>query len=274
MKEKKRFTLIELLVVIAIIAILAALLLPALKRAKQTAHSVACKGNLRQLGIWAMSYAVDWDGVLPYNGTPDESHSYWTGETAGTYWYTRCDNYDSTKRSGTFLHCPNTMSVVSPKQDNSAWSNTYGISGYLGGNINGFNYGSANGCSDPLPNIRDIKNTAYIFADGDLDWIVAGEWRPTPSAYISMPRNGAYSGPFFWGNPGGHVNSPGPTYYGKGHPGNTTNLCYIDGHVDDMTIKECWGYEVQISTWSAVPPSGTYWNWDIYFQGGRQMSNP
>lgn len=60
------FTLIELLVVVAIIAILAALLLPAMKQARDKALRASCSSNVRQLCIGLASYAKDHNGTSPY----------------------------------------------------------------------------------------------------------------------------------------------------------------------------------------------------------------
>ena len=55
----RAFTLIELLVVIAIIAILAALILPTLAKSKESARSIQCLNNIRQLGVASMVYASE-----------------------------------------------------------------------------------------------------------------------------------------------------------------------------------------------------------------------
>lgn len=62
LRPQTAFTLIELLVVTSIIAILAILGLSAVTTVRGAAHSAFCQSNLRQLGIAANLYALDWEG--------------------------------------------------------------------------------------------------------------------------------------------------------------------------------------------------------------------
>ncbi len=67
----RAFTLIELLVVISIIVMLIAILLPALRAARDASKRAACLSNIRQIGIAMTAYAMDENDKYPY--LPDSS---------------------------------------------------------------------------------------------------------------------------------------------------------------------------------------------------------
>lgn len=60
----RAFTLVELLVVIGIISLLISILLPALGRVRESAQTVKCLSNLRQIGIGIVQYANANDGYM------------------------------------------------------------------------------------------------------------------------------------------------------------------------------------------------------------------
>lgn len=80
-RTKTGFSLTELLVVIAILGIVAAMLLPALGRAKLSAHRTRCVENLRQLGLATRMY---WDDSADFTflyhlGPVNGGQRYWFG---------------------------------------------------------------------------------------------------------------------------------------------------------------------------------------------------
>ena len=118
----QKFTLIELLVVIEIIAILASMLLPALARARESAHRTKCSGQLRSFGQAFAMYAGDNQDFLTSNGRQKNSDPYWMGQIA-TYIGvgTRNDGYPVSFRQ---YQCPVTAREKSDYQ-------TYSMNGWF-----------------------------------------------------------------------------------------------------------------------------------------------
>lgn len=232
------FTLIELLVVIAIISVLAALLLPTLRRAKDSAKTVVCVNNLKQIHLAFTLYAEDNEDYMPristlatvsqpvgtwcqqlgragYLGSP-EIHTTTFGPSPAQRW--------------SIFHCPAETNPTQSLVTQAYWDYPYSRSSYVvnmmlsystWGHRRGFQLGPrfspgggfvAANTPEPVsrseaPFVTDAEDqgdgwTLNYFTDA-IDLIAC-------EVYI-----GSYTG----------------YYHTFRHPGKRANMMYMDGHV-------------------------------------------
>lgn len=159
------FTLIELLVTIAIISILASLLLPALKRAKDSARKIACANNEKNFSHSIQFYVNDSECFLPYACGNTQlnfsSGSLWLYQIApymGDYPYSGKTYKDLTE----IYYCPN----VWKESQESSWQYfgygwNYKYLGYLP-----MTMGSGADFNAPV-NLKSLKRVSETICLGD-----------------------------------------------------------------------------------------------------------
>jgi len=192
------FTLVELLVVIAIIAILMAVLMPALKLAKDQAYAAVCVSNLRCLSLGWFMYADDNDSVLVDGHIPRDNNPprvWWVlapQDAAGNYTGngnpTIEDKLRGIERGKLFPYVKNVDVYHCPNDQRRRDSSQLAFRSYsIAGGMNGEDKNSFSGRA--IETYDEIKNPSikYVFIEesDDRKWNM-GSWvvRPTGDTWI------------------------------------------------------------------------------------------
>lgn len=240
MKNRQHaFSIIELLVVVAIIAVLIALLMPVFIRVRDAARTVTCISNQRQLGLAFAAYASINRDVVPSGNcytdgvTSDANRPYWMWPLAQIpdLRWSVAGRYRSNgppppgHYGGTNIRCPNHSLIYA---SGSSGGVSYAVFTYATG-VNGE---FRNKYQDPTfyfdgVNLTAIKEPSRIMRaiDGVNGNTAMALYNGKPQAAILV-------------NAGGLANRSSLDRVWVGHPNNTANVLFMDGHVENC--QEGW----------------------------------
>ncbi|OGV48836.1 MAG: hypothetical protein A2017_14245 [Lentisphaerae bacterium GWF2_44_16] len=169
MRKFLTFTLIELLIVISIIAILAAMLLPALKKARDSVKTISCLNRQKQTGLAVQSYMSDFSS---YFHSPSDSNM--------VKWTNCLINNDYIK-NGDILCCPSMTGFDRYSKTANGWY-TYGAIYTI----------DASACISMKSGIYVQTTKAYIFG---CSWCVSVQ-KPSFRMYPINDTSESYGRPY------------------------------------------------------------------------------
>ena len=212
------FTLIELLVVISIVALLISILLPALGKARKSSRSIVCATIEKQIGTWAMTYAVENKGILPTHGDTNWSDTW--GTLTSTTWYDKsvpAGLYNGWGKDSA-LKCPEAKIQIAPLREPNR-NITYGINQYMGGIRRFGSHGEA-----PLPRMEILTSRGYWFGETRAVYYSSQQyWDYHPVLQMSNSATPSTSWPWCWPNT--------VVIDSTGHPDLAASFLFGDGHV-------------------------------------------